>query len=308
MGCCASKGAGKSGFCRRSPAKPPPPQSAQSDAHLPGPRSSLYPTPEEETVVKEVLSETPLPKRSSPEAREGDKARNLRVEDEAPETKILISKLEAAAEIVSEYSEMCSAASGSLSTATTVAATDKVDQEVTSGDLREPRWERRMNADRYRSPVKVQRKSPSAAGVRRPQSHCQSHSRSPARRAQAGMSEPSCDRRRDFSGELRARQRNAGPAGRGTGANSRRSSRSPAPAPRRDGVGNKPSGPVKVPSVGAQNGRKVNSQELPGGREDIDGERTEKTDEVTDGAPLQEGGSESLIENPHVSLECFIFL
>ncbi|KAK4743401.1 hypothetical protein SAY87_001402 [Trapa incisa] len=102
------------------------------------------------------MSESPLPKGNSPEAREGDKARRCRVGDEAAA---------AAAEIVSEYSEMCGAASGSLSTTTRVAATEKIDREVTRGDIREPRRERRVNADRYRSPVKAQSKRSSAAGL-----------------------------------------------------------------------------------------------------------------------------------------------
>ncbi|OWM78630.1 hypothetical protein CDL15_Pgr002801 [Punica granatum] len=310
MGCCASKYTGKGGHHRRSPAKPPPPPSLSQKTHLPRPRVTFPPPPEEETVVKEVLSETPLPQRNSPEVRDAGNSRKLRLQDDAPETKILISKLEEAAEIVSEYSEMCSAASGSLSTATTTA-TDKRDHEVTSGDHREPRWQQRLNADSNRSPAKAQRRRPSAGGVRPPLSR----SRSPVRRAQTARPELRSERWRDLSGELRARPRNVGPAGRGGGGggDSGRSSRSPAPAGRRDSRGgNKPCGKAKRPPVGPESGGGGQPRELGEGKEDMGvGEGKEKVaaeEEDADGATPSEQGNESLIDNPHVSLECFIFL
>ncbi|KAK4790103.1 hypothetical protein SAY86_017407 [Trapa natans] len=203
MGCCASNGGGKSGVLRRDHLLLGRPRVAPTS---PGLEFRSIPRPR--TVVNEIMSESPLPKGDSPEVREGDKARRFWVGDEA------------AAEIVSEYSEMCGAASGSLSTTTRVAATEKIDQEVKSGDIREPRRERRVNADRYRSPVKAQSKRSSAAGLT-----LVSQREGPR---QLG-------RRRDFSRELRARRRNAGSSDRGAGANSRRLSISMAPAPRWNG-------------------------------------------------------------------------
>ncbi|XP_010035698.2 serine/arginine repetitive matrix protein 1 [Eucalyptus grandis] len=82
-----------------------------------------------------------------------------KLQEDGPETKILISKLEEAAEVVSEYSEMYSVTE-SLSTATTATtATDKRDAEVTSRESREVR-----QGLKSRSPAKVPRKRPPYAG------------------------------------------------------------------------------------------------------------------------------------------------
>lgn len=64
---------------------------------------------------------------------------------------------------------------------------------------------------------------------------------------------------------------------------------------------------MRVPPLGAQNGSSARSRELGGGMEGMDGERREKTVEDADGATAEQG-NESIIDNPHVSLECFIFL
>ncbi|KAF8007941.1 hypothetical protein BT93_K1818 [Corymbia citriodora subsp. variegata] len=321
MGCCFSKTPphrrSPPNQPRRSPPRPPAPAFDKTHVAIapqnagtrnPPPRPPPPPPPPpplEEETVKEVLSETPLPpKPQLPEAPRPPP----KLQEDGPETKILISKLEEAAEVVSEYSEMYSV-SESLSTATTATtATEKRDAEVTSRESREVR--QRLKS---RSPAKVPRKRPpypgdlaGGGGERRGVNR----SPSPAKRNLAGATGAGPGRVRE-AGRARtaaAAQRNAGasPSGaprRDPGETSRR--RSSSPATRRPGeasAGATGRSPAKR-AAGSAGDRPAKGE----GRKDpgtVSAAET-KNEEHSDAVPEQ--GNESL-DNPLVSLECFIFL
>ncbi|XP_030513170.2 serine/arginine repetitive matrix protein 1-like [Rhodamnia argentea] len=236
MGCCFSKTPPH----RRSPpdhpcgSPPRPPAPAFEETHVgiaPQNARTRNPPPPpppllEEETVKEVLSETPLPRPQLSDTPQPPP----KLQEDGPETKILISKLEEAAEVVSEYSEMYSA-SESLSTATTATTvTDKREAEVTSRESREVR--QRLKSG---SPAKLPRKRPPYAGdlAGGGERRRVNRSPSPAKRNLASVSGVGPGRARE-AGRARtaAAQRNAGPPSgvprRDPGETSRRRSSSPA--------------------------------------------------------------------------------
>ncbi|KAL3714876.1 hypothetical protein ACJRO7_006733 [Eucalyptus globulus] len=319
MGCCLSKtppprrrSPPDQSYC--SPPRPPAPAFGKTHVALApqnaGTRNPPPPPPPplEEETVKEVLSETPLPpKPQLPEAPPPPPP-PPKLQEDGPETKILISKLEEAAEVVSEYSEMYSVTE-SLSTATTATtATDKRDAEVTSRESREVR-----QGLKSRSPAKVPRKRPPYAGDLAGgggERRGVNRSPSPAKRNLAGVTGTGRGRLRE-AGRARtvaAQQRNAGsPSGvprRDPGETSRR--RSSSPATRRAseaGAGAMGWSPAKR-AAGSAGDRPGKGE----GREDPAAESAAERkggEEHRDAVPEQ--GNESL-DNPLVSLECFIFL
>lgn len=306
MGCCFSKvpphRRSPPDHPRRSPPRPPAPAFDKTHVGI-APQNARTrnpppPPPLEEETVKEVLSETPLPRPQLSETPQPPP----KLQEDGPETKILISKLEEAAEVVSEYSEMYSA-SESLSTATTATTvTDKRETEVTSRESREVR--QRLKSG---SPAKLPRKRPpytgdlAGGGERRGVNR----SPSPAKRNLAGVSGAGPRRARE-AGRARtaAAQRNAGPPSgvprRDPGETSRR--RSSSPATNRDGeasVGAKGRSPAK--RTGSDRPAKGEGRKELG----AEGAAETKREEHMDTVPEQ--GNESL-DNPLVSLECFIFL
>ncbi|PSS05743.1 Protein like [Actinidia chinensis var. chinensis] len=251
MGCCLS--------CTTTK----PPKSDPNLVHGGAPLPPSLPPPLEEETVKEVLSETPIPKTLVRIANDIDEKVNLqdRVVEEAkvePTAEIKQSE-EIVSEVSEVISEMCSF-SESLS-----AATEKRDDD---GEVTQ-----RVR----RSPAKV---------TRRPLV------RSPARR-----SEPSPVKRTYGQGRTmttaEAARRNVGPSSAGGG--SARRSRSPAT---RGAVGQQRPVRYRSPSM------------VPAGNP-VRRPTAEKAENSSKGEGMNGGVStestESL-ENPLVSLECFIFL
>ncbi|XP_057460506.1 uncharacterized protein LOC130751004 [Actinidia eriantha] len=249
MGCCLS--------CTTTTTKHP--RSDPNLVHGGAPLPPSLPPPLEEETVKEVLSETPIPKTLVRIANDIEKKVNLqdRVVEEAkvePTAEIKQSE-EIVSEVSEVISEMCSF-SESLS-----AATEKRDDD---GEVTQ-----RVR----RSPAKATRRPPV---------------RSPARR-----SEPSPVKRTYGQGRTmttaEAARRNVGPSSAGGG--SARRSRSPAAGQRR---------PVRYRSPNM----------VPAGNP-VRRPPAEKAENSSKGEGMNGGvlteSTESL-ENPLVSLECFIFL
>ncbi|KAI5660793.1 hypothetical protein M9H77_20116 [Catharanthus roseus] len=302
MGCCLSKN--------------PPPKSVRQQEKSPKsqkcgggpPPSPPPPLPVEEETVKEVvLSEIPIPKPPSPVVEKIKRPENqdFKVEIQIPEeskpkeSTTVVIKPPPAEDIiseVSEQSELCSFTE-SFSTTTTATALEKRDdgEEVTQ-----------------RSPVKYRRKRQNTGDLN---GNRERNVRSPARRAA-----PSPERRipvtssRPVQGRaMTGQRRNVGPPNglrRDTGEGSARRSRSPVTrgelVPRRNmkyknpGLGDtgKPPG-GRSPARTAENVSKVEKQ-----NDSIVPERKEM--EKQNDNPSPENGES--IENPLVSLECFIFL
>lgn len=259
------------------------------------------PVEDEFESVKEVLSETPfVPKPQNPVPVEDDA--EIEIEEEkkttqvAVETKGLINLLHKAQNEVSEASQISESFTlSTTTTATTITVTEKKEEdEATSKCSRE---------------VRVPRKRPytgELAGRR------ERAAKSPARRA-----EPSPEKRRSQGrgmGDVRSRRLNMGtPAGvrRDSGEGSGRRSRSPATRTAggfgRGGVGRSP---------GKGTGR-AGSRSLDCGLQQQQSQKQSSSSTTTTTAAdqgkeeLNEGvskeGNESL-DNPLVSLECFIFL
>lgn len=297
MGCCFSTAPPHG----RSPPRPPAPAFEATHVGIASQnartRNPAPPPPLEEETVKEVLSETPLPRPQLSETAQPPP----KLQEDGPETKILISKLEEAAEVVSEYSEMYSA-SESLSTATTATTvTDKRETEVTSRESREVR--QRLKSG---SQAKLPRKRPPYAGdlAGGGERRGVNRSPSPAKRNLAGVSGAGPGRARE-AGRARkaAAQRNAGPPSgeprRDPGETSRR--RSSSPATNRAGEA---SAGAKGRSLAKRAGSAGDRPAKGEGRKELGAAET-KREEYKDTVPEQ--GNESL-DNPHVSLECFIFL
>ncbi|KAF9590482.1 hypothetical protein IFM89_035359 [Coptis chinensis] len=268
MGCCLSK-------TQHSKKTHPP------HTHFPVPDSAphrfrppLSPVFEEESV-KEVLSETPNPKVELKKQEDEKVLANVT----SPVTKIeeqVVKKVEVCEEI-SEVSEICSL---SETMSTTTITSRKEDQEE-NGEVQQP--QPRLQRSPTTTAKKVLRKR-SIPGdfVANPQRGSKSPARkmnpSPSKRNESSeMSHQPVSRRRLMDNPTRAR--------RDPGERSGRRSRSPATR----GIGRSPSrkaprSPARVPVPGpvplTECGRK---------------------DEETKGA------NESM-ENPLVSLECFIFL
>lgn len=255
-------------------------------------RDNRSPPPVEEESVKEVLSETPIvskqqnpvlvqvpvpvpvPVPAEAEAEEEKKTQML------VETKGMINLIPKAEKEVSEASQITE--SYTLSTTTTATTTTiaekKEEDEATSKHSREPR---------------VPRKRPYTGEL---SGRRERASKSPARRA-----EPSPDKRRTQGrgmGEARTRrlnERTAAGVRRDSGEGSGRRSRSPATR-KAGGVGRSPG-----KGMGRGGGRSVESGLQ--SQQSSSGVKEEINDSV-----LKEGNENESLENPHVSLECFIFL
>ncbi|XP_030930357.1 uncharacterized protein LOC115956040 [Quercus lobata] len=259
--------------------------------HVRDNRDPPPPVEDEFESVKEVLSETPfVPKPQNPVPVEDE----AEIEEEkktqvAVETKGLINVLHKAQNEVSEASQISESFTlSTTTTATTITVTEKKEEdEATSKCSREAR---------------VPRKRPytgDLAGRR------ERAAKSPARRA-----EPSPEKRRSQGrgmGDVRSRRLNMGtPAGvrRDSGEGSGRRSRSPATRTAggvgRGGVGRSP---------GKGTGR-AGSRTLDSGLQQQSSTSTTTTtdqgkEELNEGVSKEENES---LDNPLVSLECFIFL
>lgn len=258
-------------------------------------RSPLSPVFEEESV-KEVLSETPKPKPKPQEVipiQESDKKseqddKQIHTKTEEKDIQIPIPKIVevvnnsvnnvAVSEDFSEVSEICSL-SGSIST----TVTERKDDE--DGEVSQPRV--------HRSPAKRIRKRPIPGEFVSRQDR---GSKSPARRLN-----PSPGRRNDSSSHQNQNHQDAVAARRRIAENNRarrenidrgvsRRSRSPATrtnaGTNRAGIGRSPSKRAPAPRSPA------------------------RTPAVKQPEKVEEGEKETneLIENPLVSMECFIFL
>ncbi|WCJ30668.1 hypothetical protein M5689_012213 [Euphorbia peplus] len=279
MGCCMSSKPKKHSSTGDPPSKslhlypPPTPQPLRSQA-------AVAPPPLEEETVKEVLSETPIcskpPQIPIPQQPRCQDRIFTRREDKQEE----IDKTPE----ISQASEIYSAAD-SYSTATT-AVTEIRDDEVTS--------KKRVN----RSPVKVPRKRPYNG---------EAAQKAPVRRSPAPV-------KRELTGRQGRSipQRNVGSSrvGRDLGERSGRRSRSPATRTAAGvGVNGRGGGsPAKVVSRKTSEGVAKRSD----GRKEVKKENDSvlvkeegENDKVS--VPQQREENESL-DNPLVSLECFIFL
>ncbi|KAK4577488.1 hypothetical protein RGQ29_027841 [Quercus rubra] len=276
---------------QRLPVKSPLPEPDLT--HVRDNRDPPPPVEDEFESVKEVLSETPfVPKPQNPVPVEDE----AEIEEEkktqvAVETNGLINLLHKAQNEVSEASQISESFTlSTTTTATTITVTEKKEEdEATSKCSREAR---------------VPRKRPytgELAGRR------ERAAKSPARRA-----EPSPEKRRSQGrgmGDVRSRRLNMGtPAGvrRDSGEGSGRRSRSPATRTAggvgRGGVGRSPGkGTGRAGSRSLESGLQQQSQKQTTTPTPTD----QGKEELNEGVSKE--GNESL-DNPLVSLECFIFL
>lgn len=244
--------------------------------------------------MKEVLSETPIlkPTRTAAAAttvnHHSDEVQKFEPSNK-PETVVISTPLE-----VSEVSEMYSTMSESISAATTVTITDKKEDEVTSGQMRQRRV--------VRSPASVPRKRPHSGEIvggreRRVRSPAKRLVPTPENRTHIA-SRPVRGRE---AGPTTAKRRNVGTDGvhPDSGEISGRRSRSP--------VTRKESVPTRNVAARAQklkmtgrNGRNPSPATV-----DTPTEKSCEVEKPDDGGSTAPNES---IENPLVSLECFIFL
>ncbi|XP_061346744.1 uncharacterized protein LOC133292351 [Gastrolobium bilobum] len=240
------------------------------------------PPPLEEEAVKEVLSETPI---SKPQVLILTAEINTQMPITQHRKGPINKALEEASEEHALISETCSM-SESFSTTTTATVTEKrEDEEATS---KRSTREGTRNRNRNRSQSDASRKrSYTVDGYR-------IGGRQPRPKSPARMPEPSPEKKTPV-GSRSVRRRESDQVHRDAGDGSGRRSRSPSCAR----------------TVGAGNGR---SQLRPPGGEgrrfpppakgvEMENGGSEKVGEKNDDVPLEES-----LENPHVSLECFIFL
>ncbi|OWM90999.1 uncharacterized protein LOC116202741 [Punica granatum] len=296
MGCCFSS-AGKALSSHRSPVIP---------------RISL-----EEETVKEVLSETPFPPKPQPPG--GDPKATVPEPEEAKIISAVNGKPEedkeegggrvaSAPEDASEYSEMCSV-SESLSTATTsTIVMEKREDEVTSTsrDCREfARVKPRVSRS---SPLKAPRKRLYVAGDGK-----RGMIKSPAPRSGPAQSRRPSPTRTQGAATRTARTaaRHYGGSvgnGRDMGGGSYRRSRSPAT--RRDGmIGRSPARSVGS-GGGARSVDPARARASAGDPKDLEeegGVQRKVAEEEANGDVLKKGNDGETLDNPLVSLECFIF-
>ncbi|KDP24174.1 hypothetical protein JCGZ_25831 [Jatropha curcas] len=297
MGCCISSKAKTDPhhprtLNHRSPPKPLTPEPKRSHVAVTPPPPSL-----EEETVKEVLSETPIPKPpqtqttpltqqkiaetptvQEPKSQPQTFTNNKRIKEEKDEEEV-----ERTPE-VSQASELCSLdtySTATTATTTTTTVTEIREDEVTS--------KKRVN----RSPAKVPRKRP----------YNGERERGP--KLPARMERPPV--KRELSGQARSGQRNnvgSSRVGRDLGERSGRRSRSPATRTSASGAlkGRAGGSPWKLngKSLTAKSGDKPVEE-----GEGSEGKKVEKSE--NDNVSMQQQGNESL-DNPLVSLECFIFL
>ncbi|XP_020215202.1 uncharacterized protein LOC109799105 [Cajanus cajan] len=247
------------------------------------------PPPLEEESVKEVLSETPIFKPQQVPILTPETNTHLPLPQNPPPNFPKTDPVEEVSEVVSHLSETCSmsesfsTATATTATTTTVTVTDKREEDEATSKAH--KWDR--------SPS---RKRPHAADAtlaagrdRRLKSPARRPEPSPEKKIKPG---PRPLRGRD-SGPASNRRRNAGAAAlrRDPGEGSGRRSRSPACG--------------RAGKVGVVGGRKeaapANAMEKEKEKEKMNEseEVAEKNDVVS---------QEECLENPHVSMECFIFL
>ncbi|KAK3184211.1 hypothetical protein Dsin_031497 [Dipteronia sinensis] len=262
------------GCCFSSNNKSPHQPDAPKPPPLPESNNSRAPPPvfEEETVKEVVLSETPLPK---PQIPKENRTQMPVIEEDLVEAKDYVNKHDEEEEEVvsqvSQVSEMYSISESFSTTTTTTTITDKRDDEAISKPT--------IREVSHRTPAKVPRKRPYTGEISR-------GAKSPAKRPETS-----------HHGPRRTMPRNVGSNGvrreTGEGPSSRRS-RSPATR--------------TVGGVGRSPG-KVTARR-PGGLSRVENTGQKEID-LNDGVLQQEKKSEFInesIDNPHVSLECFIFL
>ncbi|KAG4980156.1 hypothetical protein AAZX31_12G102900 [Glycine max] len=255
------------------------------------------PPPLEAESVKEVLSETPITKpQQVPILTPETKTLLPLLQDPPPnfETKSKAPPTEEVSEVVSQLSETCSI-SESFSAATTATTATAVTATTTTVTVADKREEDEATSKIHKWDRSPSRKRPYAAdgnlaGVRdrRLKSPARRQEPSPEKKMKGG---PRPIRGREIldSGTAANRKRNGGPAAlrRDSGEGSGRRSRSPAC--------------VRNGKVGAGGGRK----EVAPAKE-VEKETKSECEEV--GEKNDVVSKEECLENPHVSMECFIFL
>ncbi|KAG5033287.1 hypothetical protein AAZX31_06G277500 [Glycine max] len=256
------------------------------------------PPPLEEESVKEVLSETPISKpHQVPILKPETKTLLPLIQDPPPnfEANPKAPPIEEVSEVISQLSETCSI-SDSFSAATTATTATATTTTVTVADKRE---EDEATSKIHKWDRSPSRKRPYAPGGNlacgrdwRLKSPAMRPEPSPEKKIKGG-SRPIRGREIRDSGTAANRKRNVGPASlRGdAGEGSGRRSRSPACA-RNGKVGaggkRKEFAPAKVVANEVEKQKNSESEEV-----------GEKNDVVS---------QEECLENPHVSMECFIFL
>ncbi|KAJ9170996.1 hypothetical protein P3X46_019051 [Hevea brasiliensis] len=275
MGCCMSSRAVREPHQPKAPDyhRPPPKRPA------PEPKSSHVPiTSLDEETVKEVLSETPIPKvpQMSPSPQQKNTQNPVVYEPKSQENKRKEEKEEEVERTpeISQASEICSVTNtySTATTATTATAVTEIrDDEVTS--------KKRVN----RSPSKLPRKRPYNGERER------------------GIKPPG---KRELSSQATTTQRNVGSSrvGRDLGERSARRSRSPATRKTSGGVSR----------GGRAGGSPANVTGKSGGRRGEAGsgvKKEEKREENDSVLMQQQQGNEPVsLENPLLSFECFIFV
>ncbi|XP_027348200.1 uncharacterized protein LOC113859689 [Abrus precatorius] len=258
----------------------------------------------EEESVKEVLSETPIPKSLQvpilmPETK--TQMPSLQNPPVKFETKVPIPIEDQVSEVVSQLSETCSI-SESFSTATTTTATTTTATEKREEDEATSKRSRREGATNHKWDRSPSRKRPYVADgnfatgrERRVKSPARRPDPSPEKKIKGGSRVV----RGRGSGPVANRKLNAGSAAvrRDPGEGSGRRSRSPSCARAVGGTS----------KVGAGGGRK---QVLP--ENGVVEKEKEKEKEKSESEEVVEKNDvvspEECLENPHVSMECFIFL
>ncbi|CAK9151365.1 unnamed protein product [Ilex paraguariensis] len=287
MGCCLSSATTSTATARKTnhPHDIPPSQHhhfPESDANARDP-----PQMEEETV-KEVLSETPIPKPPIPVVNQNTPttAATTKPEVEEPKIEPMVEIKPTAEEIVSEVSEVSEMYSFTESFSTTVTERREDDGEVTQKVVE-------------RSPAKVPSKRPSAGD---PAGAKERPVRSAARRSAPSPEKIShiAPSRSNPGRTMEMQRRNVGPPNgnrRDPGEGSGRRSRSPVTRGEvgtRRNVRHKSPGPSLTVTDRSGDRSPLNNA-------DKGGEFKKPNDDVS------RETSESL-EDPLVSLECFIFL
>ncbi|CAK8575570.1 unnamed protein product [Lathyrus sativus] len=305
MGCCFSRATTKNQNSLKN-TQPRLTSSLPKSNH-----DEALPQPPEEEFVKEVLSETPISKPHQvhiliPET----KTQIPVVQNPSEKFENKVATEEVTEVVVSQLSESCTVTE-SFSTATTATVTEKREEEATSKPCsREPtttihKWNR--------SPS---RKRPLAADAnvsngneRRVKSPATTSQPSPEKKVKRGSR---LVRGRE-SGSVINRKVNAGSNGarRESGEGSGRRSRSPSCSRTVGGSGKvgigvgRKQAPVAVENVT----EKKSESDKVGGKNDIVCNVTEKKSESEEVGEKNDIVSQGeLIENPHVSMECFIFL
>ncbi|TKY66888.1 serine/arginine repetitive matrix protein [Spatholobus suberectus] len=254
------------------------------------------PPPLEEESVKEVLTETPISKPHQVPILTPEIKTHLPLLQNPPPNFETKHPIEEISEVVSQLSETCSASiSESFSAATTATATREEEEATSKHSIRDGttanhKWDRSPSRKR---PYAADGNLAAGGRERRAKSQARRPDPSPEKKIKGG-SRIVRGREMRESGPAANRKRNAGPAAlrRDSGEGSGRRSRSPACA--RKGKMSTGGGRKEVaPASGVEKEKKSEGEEVEVGA-------GERNDDVV--------SPEECIENPHVSMECFIFL